>query len=402
MERPLEKLSVTFIFLVGISYAILPEQVGAVLGPGIGLLTSGLEWANAVLPRPVFVILVLLAITVVFVLVALSFARVFYLVLSNAGPRAQYAYRKATPSTPIGKIAVFSFLAIGLLVGSVWLLPAVIGDIGEDQVSDVVNENGTETPTRETLDDAGHPGGDSAADAAAYERPTPDADGDRLRDEWERQGQLPSGVQIPNADPQRMDLYVQFNFGGGTLPLTAEEKQRLRDIWANMPVNNPDGSEGITLHIVDSRPEGGPLGQGARISDPESERIHEYYTEQQVGDRRCQYHQVVFGVVEETAVDGFADAPGYAAIVDGRQSAYGGDLTPRVRVITHALLHNVVGTVDGNIHTEQGWLSPGFNATDTTLSEPTAAQLTENGFAGSGHYQQDHCPAVGTMTGGGN
>jgi hypothetical protein len=407
MERQLEKASVALLLLVGIGYVILPKQVGALLSPGISMLADAVIWANANFPRPVFLILIFLATTIISVLIAISFARVFYRLLSNAGPRVTFVYRKLTPGTPIGKIAFAFGLMILFLIGSVWAMPYVIGDLNENSTvagaDDIVNESNEVALVTELEGDTipAGPGGAGAPEyeGPPYQRPTPDTDGDRLKDSWERRGQLPNGVQIPDANPQRMDLYVQFNYGGGTVPLSDREKEQLRQYWAEMPVENPDGSEGITLHIVDSRPRGGPIGEQVSISGSSSEEIFQYYTARYMGQRRCQYHQVVFGEIQRGSVVGVANTPGFAAVVDGQRSAYDGNMTVRTWVITHELLHNVAGEVGDDGHVERGWLAPSVSAQDTFLSDTTARQLNENGLAGSGYYQQELCGDTGTTTG---
>lgn len=407
MERPLEKASVALLLLVGIAYAILPEQVGALLSPGISLLADGVMWANTNLPRPVFLIAIFLVTTIVSILIAISFARVFYRLLSNAGPRVTFVWRKVTPSTPIGKIAFAFGVMIAFLIGSVWALPYAIGDLNENSTvagaDDIVNKSNEVALVTELDGDSipAGPGGGAGQEyeGPPYQRPTPDADGDRLKDSWERQGELPNGVPLPNADPQRMDLYVQFNYGGGTIPLSADEKQRLRQYWADMPVENPDGSEGITLHITDSRPRGGPVGERVTVSGTSGEEIFQYYTRRYMGQRRCQYHQVVLGEVQRSSVVGIANTPGFASVVDGRASAYDGNMTARAWVITHELLHNVAGNVGTDGHVQEGWLAPSVSPEDTFLSRTTARQLNENGLAGSGYYQQELCGGTGTTTG---
>lgn len=390
MASLVEKVSVGILVVVGVAYAALPAQVSRLLSPGTSLIVDGIMWADANLPRPVFISIVFLATTIVSILIAISFARVLYTLLKHGGPRTKRAYELVTPSTPIGKVVVGLGLIIAFLFGSVSALPYVLDDFGEEsavgeQADKIVSNEAKKVLQADTV----VPGDSKAsADAAAYERPSPDADGDRLKDSWERAGKTPDGVALPGADPKRMDLYVQINYGGGTYPLSKEEKRQLRRVWRQMPVENPDGSTGIRLHIDDSRPRGGGLGAQVQVSGPDSDEISQYYTRQYLGKRTCRYHQVVVGDIRKAGMAGVAHGPGFAAVVEDNRTRYDGNVSKRVHVITHELLHNVAGPVG---HTDQGWLYPYTAPGQDHLSKKTARYLERNGLAGSGYYQQNSC-----------
>lgn len=412
MARLEEKVAVGVLLVFGLSSLVFPAEVAVLLDPGVALIVDAVTWASATLPQPVFLGVIFVVAAVVTILVGLSTARVLYAVSRRAGPRTRWAFDKVTPSTPIGKAAFAFGFTICFLIGSVWVLPYVIGDLSESSgvtdTSDIVDGNGTADILNEAERDALRIlSSDASVDrhdeyrGPEYERPTPDADGDRLRDDWERAGEAPGGVGLPDANPERMDLYVQINYGSGTMPLSDREKRQLREVWASMPVDNPDGSQGIALHVDDQRPRGGLVEGDTTYTGSGTDEITRFYTRQVLGERTCRYHQVVVGTVEGETLAGRASAPGYAAYVDTERNEnyveltdegdFDREVSPRVHVITHELLHNVVGEVDGEAHTDEGWLAPSAHPRDAFLSDATASEINADGLAGSGYYQHEIC-----------
>ncbi|MFC6989238.1 hypothetical protein ACFQJD_11930 [Haloplanus sp. GCM10025708] len=225
----------------------------------------------------------------------------------------------------------------------------------------------------------------------AVSRPEPDVDGDLLNDDWERRGRTPDGTALPDANPGRMDLYVQVNHGTNVPPLSAAERRQLRQVWASMPLENPDGSTGIAIHLDADAPRGGSLGEPVDVTDPRDGTLRQYYTADRLGNRTCTYRHVVMGVVRPANLAGRATAPGYASMVDGRLTRREGEVSLRVAVITHELLHNVAGEVDAGYHTQSGWLSHGD---DQFLSSTTTRALAERGFAPSPFFQRRVCWAT--------
>lgn len=225
-----------------------------------------------------------------------------------------------------------------------------------------------------------------------YTRPARDADGDRLPDAWERAGETPDGVALPDADPQHKDLYVQVNHGTTTRELSAAERQRLERTWAAMPVENPDGERGIRLHLDDEAPRGGSLGVVAQAADRQTGTTR-YYTREHLGDRRCVYHQVTLGQVATGNTTLVAATPGYGVVVDtSPRTEFDGNGTWRTYAVTHGLLHNVVGVrQNGRVHTAGGWLDTPLGPEDDALPEVVADILSNQGFAGSGYYQDEVC-----------
>jgi hypothetical protein len=79
---------------------------------------------------------------------------------------------------------------------------------------------------------------------------SPDTDGDGLLDCWETAGITIDGVtyQLAGANPNRKDVYIELDYMQHHHPdLTAV--QQVIAAFAAAPVQNPDGSTGITLHV---------------------------------------------------------------------------------------------------------------------------------------------------------
>lgn len=416
MARLPEKVSIGVLLVVALSYLVFPAEVTYLLGPGLDLIVEAVTWASVNLPEPVFLGVIFLVTASVTILLGLSTARVLYAVSRRAGPRTRWAFDKVTPSSPIGKAAFAFGFTICFLIGSVWALPYLIGDLSESSgvsnANDVVGGNDTGAVLNESERDALQILGSDAVvaqhdsyDGPPYERPSPDSDGDRLRDSWEIAGETPSGAQLPGADPQHKDIYVQVNYGGGTLPLSATEKRQLRQVWRSMPVENPDGETGITLHLLDSRPEGGPIGQTVVYDGTGNDEPTRFYTRRFMGDRMCRYHQVVVGKVRGDTLSGRGSAPGYGSYIATERNpdyvelterkTFDREVSPRVHVMTHELLHNVVGEVNGDIHTGEGWLYPTAHPREAFLSDQTAEAINQSGLVGSGYYQHEVCGAGG-------
>jgi hypothetical protein len=206
-----------------------------------------------------------------------------------------------------------------------------------------------------------------------------DTDGDRLPDGWEARGETPGGVPLPGADPTRRDVYVRVSYGDGVTPLTESERTRLRQQWAAMALDNPDGTQGVDLHLVTTA----RLNRTVRLDGTASreELLGRFYTA--LGDRRCVYHHLVFGQILDEDTLGYGDTPGYLAVVDGTRTADAGSGADRVDYAVHELLHNVAGELDGDTyHTDQGWLSHRVDDPDweRTLA-PLTRQTLADGFA---------------------
>lgn len=288
---------------------------------------------------------------------------------------------RITPNSILGRAALYIMILIVVLIGFIGAIPAFTGDLSETEGGAVGFANRLSDQELNSdwgaiirNDDVGRTGACSALDG---ELPGGDADGDGLPDDWERAGQTPRGAPLPGASPDHRDLYVQLNYGASVTPLSDGEKTQLRQTWAAMPVGNPDGTEGIRLHLDDTGPGAGALGSRAVFRS--LERPDRYYNASIMGDRQCVYHQVIVGQIEGGPRAGFAATPGLYAVIDGTtRSEYDGDVSFRVAISTHQLLHNVVGPVDGEVHTSEGWLAGGPN--NEFLSPATRAAIEAEGL----------------------
>jgi hypothetical protein len=334
------------------------------------------------LPEPVLLGGALVAGTLVWLVAMWLLARLLYRLWCRVSGRVRWFLGVVFPESPLIRFAAGLTLFIALVVVTIGVLPSLVGDLGESSegpagVADDLSDRGLGSDWENIVD------GDAVGGTAAcrgQQVDGPDRDGDGLPDAWERAGETPDGVALPDADPGRKDLYVQVNHGSNVDPLTEMERRQLRDVWARMSVANPDGSTGIDAHVVDSGPRAGSLGEPVVFSDQES--FPQYYTEAHLGDRLCVYHQVAYGRTDMGDVAGLGSTPGYATIAEGRQPSYEGNVSFRVAVTTHELLHNVAGRVDGRSHTSRGWLTGGVTADNEFLSEPTARELNETGLFG--------------------
>ncbi|WP_176629225.1 hypothetical protein [Desulfolutivibrio sulfodismutans] len=85
-----------------------------------------------------------------------------------------------------------------------------------------------------------------------------DSDGDGLPDVWERQGYTENGVFVDlptmGADPQHKDLFVWMDYmvrpDSVSLAPSQTVIDRIKAVFANAPVQNPDGTTGINIHPV--------------------------------------------------------------------------------------------------------------------------------------------------------
>jgi hypothetical protein len=220
-----------------------------------------------------------------------------------------------------------------------------------------------------------------------------DTDGDGLTDEVESTGDL-DGYSLPEADQDHKDLYIRVYVGNGIDPLTDQEKADLREIWAGMPVSNPNGAEGIDLHITQVQ-----LSQSitSKLSNESLRNQEEQIYKQRVPEpAQCSVYAVILvDVAGDPVISGRGASPGYVSIVDGQATQrYNTKYTVRTTIATHELLHNVVGTFeDGSYHTSEGWLTgtPGEHGTQFYMSDKTASHLSENGFAESEYFEDEVC-----------
>lgn len=339
----------------------------------------------------------LIALLVVTFLIIFGALRLVTSVGVSSGSRVAYWYDRVTPDSPRTKGLAFMILfTVVFLVGIAAFVPYLSSSLTEGTgIDDVVGDiqqgrYGGAIPGLFEDDTVRRGDGDIPQKAPGH-----DTDGDGLLDSWEEAGATPGGASLPGADPDRMDLYVQLNYGSNVSRLDRAERRQLRNVWDRMVVENPDGTTGIDLHLVHRGDRAGNLGQGVPIAGSSS--VDRFYTEERLGARYCRYHQVTLGQIQGSETIGYAEAPGRSSILDGSTFAsYEGDVSFRVAMITHALLHNVVGDVSGEVHTENGWLE--YPESDNErLSSTVAAQIERDGFVTSS-FGQERCGPRPTPT----
>jgi len=225
----------------------------------------------------------------------------------------------------------------------------------------------------------------------------PDTDGDGIPDGAEYHNQTASGVPIPNADPLHKDVYVNVNYAEGLPHLTGSEKASLRRVWAAMNVSNPDGTTGIRLHLNDSKPYGGGVSKHIVVHDFSRARFNQlrdhYQNSSVMGPRPCVYHEALFVEASDSQAAGQATEGGFMVVAAGNakyEQKFGGAVSFRVHIVTHELLHNIVGVVpvgsrgSSKFHSQQGWLaevSPSMSTSlrsDEELSPGVARKLSRN------------------------
>ncbi|PSP49914.1 hypothetical protein BRC60_05825, partial [Halobacteriales archaeon QH_1_68_42] len=215
-----------------------------------------------------------------------------------------------------------------------------------------------------------------------------DTDGDSLADGAEVAGETEGGVAIPDADPLRMDLYVQVSVSNGTDPYSEAERAELRGTWADLPVDNPDGSTGVELHL-DQR----ELNETHVIEEAgDYGRLKERYGADSLGNRSGVYRHLLLLEIDRDYA-GRAAAPGTFSVVGGGYTRSFDGLRYRVFVAVHELLHNVVGRLDednrcpsefdgtnAQFHTCEGWLSYDRPDEARFLPDGLAEELERDGL----------------------
>jgi hypothetical protein len=210
-----------------------------------------------------------------------------------------------------------------------------------------------------------------------------DTDGDRLDDGAEVRGRTDAGLSLPGADPLRRTLYVRTYHAPGTTGLDADDAAALELYFAAMPVENPDGSIGIDLHV-----RRGGIVDGVDSFTGENFDALETTTEQRHGERAAVVHGALVVPFDERVDSvGFGSTPGDFVIVDADESR-----SDRRSIVVHELLHNVVGELEPSAgrceddpahYCDGGWLEPSLGGDfDRTLPEPIAEEIEANGFEG--------------------
>jgi len=86
---------------------------------------------------------------------------------------------------------------------------------------------------------------DTAERIAGTDPQDPDTDGDGIPDGLE----VHATERYPGADPLHHDIYVEVD-ATGTNQISTSAIVRIQSTFADAPVANPDGEQGITLHVL--------------------------------------------------------------------------------------------------------------------------------------------------------
>lgn len=132
---------------------------------------------------------------------------------------------------------------ISAIAGSMWYLERATG----------INDRGQ-------IVGFGQIGGQRHAFLLTPSSPLLDSDGDGIPDDWEINGYDYNGVHVDlhamGANPYHKDVFVMVDYMANqnhSHKLTPEAKRIVVDAFRDAPVANPDGQNGITLHINYSR-----------------------------------------------------------------------------------------------------------------------------------------------------
>ena len=356
----------------------VPTGVRAIRSSGLtsetSLFVTPPTWWPSVLPSPEVTAAVLLGTLVCAVVAVVLIVRILVPGGVQVIRLLRRVWNRVTPKSTFGKVmVVFSLLLVMTTAPTLVTLvdaKGVIRDVGNGAGVVAEMEGDTiqfaEAPSDETV----------SKGEVTVVRPGPDRDGDGLDDDWEEAGETPAGAPLPGADPDRKDLYLQVLYGADAVALDPAERASLRSIWAEMPVRNPDGSTGISLHIVDER----RLDEPVQVYEPDRELLLRRYNDAFLDGGTCVYYQTTFGDITQSDKGGRGALGGHVSMVDATQRTVRNGRSDRVVFLTHELLHNTAGFVDGQSHTSRGWLSPVYDGSEQSLTNATARTL-ETGFA---------------------
>jgi len=194
---------------------------------------------------------------------------------------------------------------------------------------------------------------------------------------------------LPDADPLRADLYVQVSVSNDTESFTEAELADMRSAWAEMSVDNPDGSTGIDLHVDQRR-----LNRTLVIDDADDyDRLKSQYgSADALGNRSGVYRHLLLLEIERDYA-GRAASPGTFGVIAGRYTAEYGGRSYRVVTTVHELLHTVLGRLDednrcpeefdgrsAEYHTCEGWLSYDLPGESQFLPPGVADELERDGL----------------------
>lgn len=264
-------------------------------------------------------------------------------------------------------------------------------DTDDDGLGDgmEVHEYGTDPAAADTDND----GLDDGREMDLNTDPTnEDTDKDGLLDGEEVQGVTESGATISGSDPLRMDLYVHVAATRNSEQITNNEMSDIESAWFQMPVENPDGSTGITLHLTQEQLQQSDSYDGT--ADEFSALEQRYDTQELLGSRSEFTRLAMLMPVNSDSGGGRANAPGDFSINDAENTYERGGYTGRSTVIIHELLHNVMGQLDernrcpsefddsADFHSCEGWLSYDSGPSSHYLPASLGEEIERDGLLG--------------------
>lgn len=122
-----------------------------------------------------------------------------------------------------------------------------------------------------------------------------DPDGDGLDTYHERE-------LLANASPCQMDIYVEIDWVNGTTPPSQAQLNELAETYADAPVRNPNGEQGIDLHLY--------LDEEVNETDSGGDILYDYLRSKNFDNAERGFHHAL--IVPEGPGDGFgAGDPGH-------------------------------------------------------------------------------------------
>lgn len=205
-----------------------------------------------------------------------------------------------------------------------------------------------------------------------------DTDGDGLLDGWEVQG-FGEDAEYPDADPLRKDIYIQVNHGSQYNGISSSTASDVEDYYREMPIENPDGSTGISAHVIRD----GSAGEELSYDGKNWQSLQSLGEELRGGSTSGYYSVLLVDIENDDRVAGYGDSPGQFSVVAGDLT-----YTPTDQVIVHETLHNIVGEIDApgacdddSYHyCEGGFLQPDNEPGEDYLPEEIGEQIEEDGF----------------------
>lgn len=240
---------------------------------------------------------------------------------------------------------------------------------GSQDTNDTTADDDTAAPDDESRSDEPSSSDDDSPTDGSPEPSEIDSDLDWLQDEWEIAGEAPNGLPLPDCDPDHRDLYLDIVSLDGARIVPDGHVEFIVDEFASMPVMNPDGTEGINVHVHGPREIDLGIEELRDLEGNNRPRIgpvHAWtlYSPDVMEERRGIYH--LLGVMpDSTYIEGKGGFATYKMAMVKRMDR---------EMMIHQLLHTIVGAdfgaeCLGPDHTCGGYLTrpPGLYFADETV-----------------------------------